>query len=75
MDVTLSIDDDLIREATRRAEAMGISVDQLVRDYLEQFVEKTNRNGSAAEFERLSHAAQGSSQGRKFNREELHGRK
>jgi Ribbon-helix-helix protein, copG family len=75
MDVTLSIDDDLIREATRRAEAMGISVDQLVRDYLEQFVEKTNRNGSAAEFERLSRADQGSSQGWKFNREELHGRK
>jgi hypothetical protein len=75
MDVTLSIDDDLIREATRRAEAMGTSVSQLLRDYLEQFAGKTDRNGSAAEFEHLSHVAQGSSQGWKFNREELHGRK
>jgi outer membrane receptor for Fe3+-dicitrate len=73
MDVTLSIDDDLIREATRRAEAMGTSVNQLVRDYLEQLVGKTGPNAIAAEFERLSRASQGNSQGWKFNREELHG--
>ncbi|MBV8728261.1 MAG: CopG family transcriptional regulator, partial [Acidobacteriia bacterium] len=38
MNITLSIDDDVIGEARRRANAMGTSVNQLVRDYLEQFV-------------------------------------
>jgi hypothetical protein len=31
----LSVDDDVMREARRRAEAMGTSVNQIVRDYLE----------------------------------------
>lgn len=75
MNVTLSIDDDVIREARRRAEAMGTSVNQLVREYLEQLVGKTDPNADAAEFERLSYLAQGDSHGWKFNRDELHERK
>lgn len=75
MNVTLSIDDEVIQEARRRAEAMGTSVNQLVRDYLEQLVGKTDPNADAAEFERLSHTAQGDSRGWKFNREELHERR
>ena len=74
MNVTLAIEDQLIQEARRRAEAMGTSVNQLVRQYLEQFVGKSDSNADAAEFERLSRAAQGNSGGWKFNREELHER-
>jgi hypothetical protein len=74
MNVTLAIDDRLIQEARRRAEAMGTSVNQLVRQYLEQFVGKSDSHADAAEFERLSRAAQGASGGWKFNREELHER-
>ena len=75
MNVTLSIDDQVIHEARRRAEAMGTSVNQLVREYLEQLVGKTDPHADAAEFERLSRAAQGNSSGWKFNREELHERR
>jgi hypothetical protein len=75
MNVTLSINDDVIQEARRRAEAMGTSVNQLVREYLEQLVGKSDSNADAAEFERLSHMAQGDSRGWKFNREELHERR
>ena len=75
MNVTLSIDDEVIQEARRRAEAMGTSVNQLVREYLEQLVGKTDPNADAAEFERLSRTVQGDSRGWKFNREELHERR
>jgi len=75
MNVTLAVDDQLILEARRRAEAMGTSVNQLVRQYLEQFVGKSDPNADAREFERLSRAALGNSGGWKFNREELHERR
>ena len=75
MNVTLSVDDGVIQEASRRAEAMGTSVNQLVREYLEQLAEKTDPKADAAEFERLSRAAQGNVRGWKFNREELHDRR
>ena len=74
MNVTLSIDDEIIREARRRAGAMGTSVNQLVRDYLEQFIGKTTRDAAAQEFESLSRASKGKSRGWKFNRSELHER-
>jgi hypothetical protein len=75
MNVTLSIDDEVIRRARQRAEVLGTSVNQLVRDYLEQLAGKADPNQDATEFERLSHLAQGDSHGWKFNREELHERR
>lgn len=74
MNVTLSVDDAVMREARRRAEALGTSVNQLIRDYLDQFAGRDDRNTDASEFERLSRAAHGRSRGWKFNREELHER-
>jgi hypothetical protein len=75
MNVTLSIEDDVMREARRRAEAMGTSVNQIVRDYLAQFAGLTDPAALASEFEQLSRAAKGNSRGWKFNREELHERR
>ena len=75
MNVTLSIDDELIARARSRAEALGTSVNQLIRDYLEQLTGKTDPNEDATEFERLSRLAQGNSGGWKFNRDELHERR
>jgi len=74
MNVTLSVDDDVILRARRRAEVLGTSVNQLVREYLEQLAGKSDPNEDAVEFERLSRLAQGDSRGWKFNREELHER-
>ena len=53
---------------------MGTSVNQLVRQFLEQLAGRTDPEADAAEFERLSRAAKGNSRGWKFNREELHER-
>jgi hypothetical protein len=75
MNVTLSIEDEVIRKARRRAEAMGTSVNQLVREYLKQFAGKTDPNADSEEFVRLSRLARGNSRGWKFNREELHERR
>ncbi len=74
MNLTLSIDDDVIRRARRKAEAMGTSVNQLIRDYLEQLAGKTDLAQDAKEFARLSRLSKGDSRGWKFNREELHER-
>ncbi len=75
MNVTLSINDEVIRRARRQAEAMGTSVNQLVREYLEQLAGQTDGAAAAAEFEELSRTAKGDSRGWKFNREELHERR
>ena len=74
MNVTLSIDDDVLQRARSKAEIMGTSVNQLIRDYLEQWSGKVDLEADAAEFERLSRLARGDSRGWKFNREELHER-
>lgn len=75
MNVTLSVEDEVMREARSRAAAMGTSVNQLVREYLQQLAGKTDPNADADEFVRLSRAAKGNSHGWKFNREELHERR
>ena len=71
MNVTVSIDDEVILRARRRAEALGTSVDQLIRDYLEELSGKSDPQEDAAEFERLSLLAKGDSRDCKFNREEI----
>jgi len=77
MNVTLSIDEDDLREARRRAEAMGTSVNQLIRDYIQRLAGRgrAEREALAAEWVRLSKEAHGNSRGWKFNREELHERR
>lgn len=74
MNLTLSIDDEVVLRARRRAEVLGTSVNQLVREYLEELAGKSDPNEDAQEFERLSKLAHGDSGGWKFNREELHER-
>ena len=75
MNLTLSVGDEIIQQARRRAEAMGTSVNQLVREYLEQLAGKSEANADAEEFERISRMARGNSHGWKFNRDELHERR
>jgi hypothetical protein len=75
MNVTLSVNDDVILRARRRAEALGTSVNQLVRDYLDQLAGTSDPNEDATEFARLSKLAHGDSRGWKFDRDELHERR
>ena len=72
MNITLSIPDDLIQEALHRADAMGTSVNQLIREYLEDFTGKSDLPAVADELRRLSLTSGGDARGWKFDREELH---
>ena len=72
MNITLSVDDAVIEEARRRAEKLGTSVNQLVREYLENFVNQSDAARDAEEFERLSRTSGGNSHGWKFNRDEIY---
>ena len=74
MNVTLSVEDEVIEAARQRAKVLGTSVNQLVRDYLEQLAGKSDPGADATEFEKLSRMANGDSRGWKFDRDELHER-
>ncbi len=72
MNVTLSIDDQLVTRARKKAEALGKSLNQLIRDYLERLAGSDDPERSIEEFERLS--GRGHSRGWRFNRDEIHER-
>ena len=72
MNVTLSIDDQLVARARKKAEALGKSLNQLIRDYLETVTGGADPGRSIEEFKRLS--GQGNSRGWRFNRDQIHER-
>jgi len=72
MNVTLSLDDQLVTRARKKAEALGKSLNQLIRDYLQTVVGGDNPERSIEEFKRLS--GRGHSRGWRFNRDEIHSR-
>jgi hypothetical protein len=72
MNVTLSIDDQLVSRARKKAEAVGKSLNQLIRDYLQSVAGGDNPERSIEEFKRLS--GQGHSRRWRFNRDEIHER-
>jgi Family of unknown function (DUF6364) len=72
MNVTLSIDEQLVARARKKAEALGKSLNQLVRDYLQTVAGGDDPERSIEEFKRLS--GQGHSRGWRFNRDEIHER-
>ncbi len=75
MNLTLSVNDEVVQKARKRAEQLGTSVNQLVREYLEELAGRTDPARDAEEFERLSKISQGDLKGWKFNREEAHERR
>ncbi len=72
MNVTLSIDDQVVARARKKAEALGKSLNQLVRDYLQSVAGADDVERNIEEFKRLS--GTGNSRGWKFNRDEIHER-
>lgn len=72
MNLTLSVDDQLVARARKRAEALGKSLNQLIRDYLLKVAGGDDVERSIEEFQRLS--GQGHSRGWRFNRDEIHDR-
>ena len=72
MNVTLSIDDQVVTRARKKAEALGKSLNQLIRDYLERLAGGDDPERSIEEFKRLS--GRGHSRGWRFDRDEIHER-
>ena len=73
MNVTLSIDDQLVSRARKKAEALGKSLNQLIRDYLQTVAGGNDPERSIEEFKQLS--GKGNSRGWRFNRDEIHERR
>jgi replicative DNA helicase len=74
MNLTLSIDERLVKEARRAARAMGKSLNQMVRDYLEQLTARNGPQRDIEEIRKLSSEGKGRSRGWRFNRSDLHDR-
>jgi hypothetical protein len=72
MNVTLSIDEHVVARARKKAESLGKSLNQMIRDYLETVAGSHDPLGSIDEFKRLS--GRGDSRGWRFNRDEIHER-
>jgi hypothetical protein len=72
MNVTLSIDEQLVVRARKKAEALGKSLNQLIRDYLQTVTGGNDPERSIEEFKQLS--GKGHSRGWRFNRGEIHER-
>lgn len=72
MNLTLSINEQVLNKAREAAKAQGKSVNQLVREYLQQFSGQDDLQQSLAEFRATS--CKGNSKGWKFNRDELYER-
>lgn len=77
--LTLSIDDELLRKARVRALEHGTSVNELVRQYLAKLVvdeqaERARRKAWIAEFEALARKGKGGSGDRKWRRDSLYER-
>ncbi|MGE0492303.1 MAG: DUF6364 family protein [Vulcanimicrobiota bacterium] len=70
MNITLSVDEGLLKRARVAAKAMGKSLNQLIREYLEEISGTDDRQALVDELNELR--AKGDSGGWQFNREELY---
>ena len=71
MNITLSADEKIIERARKAAKGMGKSLNQAVRDYLEQLA--AGEEGLDAELEALRClAGRGNSGGQRISRDELY---
>ena len=73
--LTLKIDEKLLRRARIRALEQGTTVNELVRNYLGQYaVPRANRMRAFRRFLEIAEEAKAGSGGRKLRREELYDR-
>jgi hypothetical protein len=73
--LTLKIDEKLLRRARIRALEQGTTVNALVRNYLSQYaVEDADRMRAFRRFLEIAEQARASSGGRKLRRDDLHDR-
>ncbi len=74
MNITLSVDERVAENAREAARKMGKSLNQAVRDYLEQLAGSARRSEEWERFEAQCLASEGRLNGWKFNRDEANER-
>lgn len=74
MNVTLSLDEKVLERARKLAAQRGVSLNQMIRDYLSEITGELTAAELVAELEALWSKSQGDSGGWRFNRDELHDR-
>lgn len=74
MNITLSVEEQVVERAREVARGMGTSLNQLVRDYLEQLAQTHDPEKDVDELVRLSRESGGRSRGWRFDRDEIHAR-
>ncbi len=73
MNITLSIDEQIVARAREKARAMGKSLNQEIRDHLQHLAGDDNLQRDLDYLEHFS--GLGNSNGWKFNRDEIHERR
>lgn len=74
MNITLSVDRQLVERARKVAEAMGKSLNQVVRDHLAYLAGEGAMDAELKELKQLSLESGGRSKGWTFDRSSLHER-
>jgi hypothetical protein len=74
VNLTLSLDDKLLDRARKLAARRGISLNQMIRDYLSEVTGERSPDELVTELDALWAASGGDSRGWRFDREELHDR-
>jgi hypothetical protein len=69
MNITLSIDEQLVARARKRADALGKSLNQMICDYLKDLAGGDDPEQSIEEFRRIS--GRGHSRGWRFSRDQI----
>ena len=72
MKLTLSVDEEVLQSTRKKADALGTSVNQLIRDYLAELSGSSCRSNAALELDAMWKHPTGDSKGWKFNREEIY---
>jgi len=73
--LTISLDDDLLRRARVRAARLGTSVNAVLREFMESWAGETGeRRRAIASLLKRSSKARSARRGRTWTRDELHGR-
>ena len=74
--LTIAIEDDLLRRARIRALEQGSSLNALLREYLESFAGKTTvYEGAVRSLDEIAERVSSGSEGRRWTREELYERR
>ena len=74
MNLTLSVDEKTVRKARTAAESLGLSLNQAIREFLEELAGGAAPEDDIHEMEELSARSAGRSKGWRFDRDEIHGR-